>query len=375
MAAPRLRRPVALGQNGPMWTDSRLRQLLSVEHPLFQAPMAGGTGTPALAAAVSEAGGVGSLGAAYLSPEALRQAVREVRARTARPFGVNLFTPLPPPPLEPASLAAADVLLAPSRAELRLGPRTAAPAAGPDFQAQLQVVLEERPALFSYTFGRLPPGTVRALQEAGIRVAGTATTVAEARLLEEDGVDFLVAQGAEAGGHRGTFLGAFEDAMVGTLALVPLVCDAVRVPVVAAGGIMDGRGVVACLALGAAGVQLGTAFIPCAESGASAAYRRAVCGAAAESTRLTRAFSGRPARGIRNRMMEELDPHAAALPPYPWLNALTREIRAAAAKADRPEFLSLWAGQGASLARPRPAAELVRELLEDTARRLAALRP
>jgi nitronate monooxygenase len=358
-----------------MWTDSRLRQLLAVEHPLFQAPMAGGTTTPALVAAVSEAGGVGSLGAAYLSPEALREAVREVRARTLRPFGINLFTPLPVPPLEPARLAAADALLAPYRAELGLGPRTAAPSAGPDFEAQLQVVLEERPALFSYTFGRLPGGTVRALKAAGIRVAGTATTVAEARLLEADGVDFLVAQGAEAGGHRGTFLGAFEDAMVGTLVLVPQVCDAVRVPVVAAGGIMDGRGVVASLALGAAGVQLGTAFIACAESGAPASYQRAVREAPAESTGLLRAFSGRPARGIRNRMAEELAPHADALPPYPWLNALTRELRATAAKADRAEFLSLWAGQGASLARARPAAEVVRELLEDTARRLAALRP
>lgn len=358
-----------------MWPNTRIRTLLSVEHPLLQAPMAGGISTPALVAAVSEAGGVGSLAGAYLSPETLRQAVRDVRARTSRLFGVNLFAPLLAPPLEPAQLAAADALLAPYRAELGLGPRTGTPLLGPDFEAQLQVVLEEKPALFSYTFGRLPPRTLRALKEAGIRVAGTATTVAEARVLEEDGVDFVIAQGGEAGGHRGTFLGDFEHSLVGTLALVPQVCDAVRVPVVAAGGIMDGRGVVASLALGAAGVQLGTAFIPCAESGASACYRRAVMEASAESTGLTRAFSGRPGRGIRNRMMEELAAHADALPPYPWMNALTRDLRAAAVTAERPEFLSLWAGQGAPLARARPAAELVRALVEDTARRLAALRP
>jgi nitronate monooxygenase len=355
-----------------MWPDSRLRTLLSVEHPLFQAPMAGGPSTPALVAAVSEAGGVGSLGGAYLSPEALREAIRETRARTVRPFGVNLFAPVSAP-LRPEQLARADALLAPYRAELGLGPRAAEPSAGPAFEAQLQVVLEERPALLSFTFGRLPEEALRAVKAAGIRVAGTATTVAEARLLEADGVDFLVTQGAEAGGHRGTFLGAFEDALVGTLVLVPQVCDAVRVPVVASGGIMDGRGVVACLALGAAGVQLGTAFLGCAESGASEAHKRALSGTAAEDTVLTRAFSGRPARGIRNRMAEELAAHAQELPPYPWLNALTREVRTRAAQEGRAEFLSLWAGQGVAQARAMPAAELVRELLADTRRRLAGL--
>lgn len=358
-----------------MWTDSRLCQGLSVQHPLFLGPMAGGPSTPALVAAVSEAGGLGTLGAAYLTPEALREALRDVRARTSRPFGVNLFAPLPVPPLEPARLAAADALLAPYRAELGLGPRTAAPSPGPSLEAQLQVVLEEKPALFSFTFGRMPEEALRALKAAGIRTAGTATTVAEARQLEADGVDFIVAQGAEAGGHRGTFLARFEDAMVGTLVLVPQVCDAVRVPVVAAGGIMDGRGIVACLALGAAGVQLGTAFLACAESGAPEVHQRLLPQTPAEATGLIRTYSGRPARGIRNRMAEELAPHAEELPGYPWLNALTRDIRSAGAKAGRAEFLSLWAGQGASLARRMPAAELVRELLADTARRIAALRP
>ncbi|XXF78463.1 nitronate monooxygenase [Myxococcaceae bacterium GXIMD 01537] len=358
-----------------MWTDPRLCASLSVEHPLFLAPMAGGPSTPALAAAVSEAGAVGSLGAAYLTPEALRQAVRDTRALTSRPFGVNLFSPLPAPPLEAARLADADRLLSPYRAELGLPPRAAPPGPGPDFAAQLQVVLEERPALLSFTFGRLPADALRALKAAGIRVAGTATTVAEGLQLEADGVDFIVAQGGEAGGHRGTFLAPFEDALVGTLVLVPQLCDAVRVPVVASGGIMDGRGIVACLALGAAGVQLGTAFLACEESGTPEVHKRALATTPAEGTTLTRAFSGRPARGLRNRMAEELAPHAGELPPYPWLNSLTRDVRTAAAKAGRPEFLSMWAGQGAAMAQRKPAGQLVRELLEDTARRLAALCP
>ena len=196
-------------------------------------------------------------------------------------------------------------------------------------------------------------------------MAGTATTVDEARLLEADGVDAIVAQGSEAGGHRGTFAAPFEDALIGTLALVPQVVDAVRVPVLASGGIMDGRGIAAALALGAAGVQLGTVFLACDESGVPNAYRKAVEAAAAEHSVITRAFSGRPARGVRNRFVRET-PGEAVL-DYPYQNALTREMRRAAARADDADWLSLWAGQGAPMLRRMPAADLVEALVAETA--------
>ena len=197
---------------------------------------------------------------------------------------------------------------------------------------------------------------------------GTATNVAEAVALERAGVDAVVAQGSEAGGHRGTFAGDVDAGMVGTIALVPQIADAVKVPVIASGGIMDGRGVAAALALGASGAQLGTAFLSCDEAGIPAAYKQAILDAGESDTRITRAFSGRPARGIVNRFMTEVGNagDADAILPFPLQNTLTRPLRAAAAKAGRPEFLSLWAGQGLRLARREPAAALVKRLAEET---------
>jgi nitronate monooxygenase len=208
------------------------------------------------------------------------------------------------------------------------------------------------------------------LKQAGIVVVGTATTVPEAIRLEEDGVDAIAAQGAEAGAHRGSFLAAFENSMVGTMALVPAMVDSVRVPVIAAGGIMDGRGIAAALMLGAAGVQLGTAFLACPECGASEAWKKKLLEQQADATEITRAFSGRPARGIRNRFMAEIGARQGELPAFPALNSLTRGIRGAAAKQGDPEALSLWAGQGAPLARQLPAAELLRTLIDETSKRL-----
>jgi nitronate monooxygenase len=350
--------------------QTALTAMLGIEHPIILAPMAGGPSTPALAAAVSNAGGLGLLGAAYLSPEALRREIGEVRSLTDRPFGVNLFVP-EAPDVAPEAVARAQALLDPYRAELGLPPSPLVARHGESFDEQVAVVVEERVPVFSFTFGALPAGRIAALRDAGIRVVGTATTVAEGRALAEAGVDAVVAQGSEAGGHRGTF-DADEAhllrALVGTLALVPQMVDALRVPVIAAGGIMDGRGLVAALALGAAAAQMGTAFLACAECGANAAHKAAVLAATDESTVITRAFSGRPARGIANRVSEELRPHAAELPPFPALNALTRDIRQAAARQGRAEYLSLWAGQAAALATSRPAAEVVREVLAQAER-------
>ncbi len=242
---------------------------------------------------MSNAGGLGGLGGATLEPETLRGAIRRVRELTDKPFAVNLFAPHDRPEPSAETVAAVDGVLAPWRAELGLpNPERTGSLVPPDhYDAQVAVVLEESVPVFSFTFG-LPP--LAALKEAGTVVLGTVTTPEEAEQLEAAGVDAVVAQGSEAGGHRGTFAGPFEEALVGTLALVPQVVDRVSVPVVAAGGIADGRGIAAALALGASGAQLGTAFLVCPESGIVDAYREAILGASASATVLTRIYSGRP---------------------------------------------------------------------------------
>jgi nitronate monooxygenase len=338
-----------------------LTDRLALDHAIIQAPMGGANATPpALVAAVSEAGGLGFIGAAYMSPDEIAENARAVRALSARPFGINLFVATPPS--SDVDPAAAMRHLAAYHAELGL-PAPAAPAPPRfSFDDQLGAVLASDAAVFSFTFGLLPEDAMRAAKARGLFVVGTATTVDEAVALERSGVDAVAAQGSEAGAHRGTFAAPFDAAMVGTMALVPQVVDAVRVPVVASGGIMDGRGVAAALALGASAVQMGTAFLTTEECGVAEAYKDAVLAAKEDGTRTTRAFSGRPARGIVNRFMRETEAADGAILPYPLQNALTRPMRNAAAQGDRAEFLSLWAGQGVRLARRLPAAELVRRL-------------
>jgi nitronate monooxygenase len=343
---------------------------LGVRHPLVLAPLAGGPSTPALCAAVSEAGGLGSYGAAYLAPGKLREEIRAIRAATSRPFAVNLFADDGVAADEP-TFATASEALARFRAELNLPPKTP-PASPVTLREAFAVILEERVPVFSFTFGIPPREMLEACRKAGIATMGTATTVAEARALEQSGVDFVCAQGAEAGGHRGTFDRDAEPPLIGTLALVPQVVDAVRLPVIAAGGIMDGRGFAAALALGASAVSLGTAFLGCPEAGTSAPYRAALRQARDDATVITRAFSGRAARGLSNRFTREMSD--APIAPYPIQNALTREIRAAAAKLGDPGFLSLWAGQAAALAREMPARELVAQIVHEAEAVISGLR-
>jgi nitronate monooxygenase len=309
---------------------------------------------------------LGFLGAAYLDPGQIREAARAVRGKTSRPFGINLFAPRPVPEFSGDARRRAIERLAPYFSELGL-PAPALPA-NPhnNFGEQLTAVLESGVAVFSFTFGLIPPDALSALHSRGFLVAGTATTVEEARALERSGVDAIVTQGAEAGGHRGTFIGDFERGMVGTIALVPQVVDEVKLPVIASGGIMDGRGIAAALALGASAVQLGTAFLTCYESGIPSVYKESILLAHEDQTRMTRAFSGRPARGIQNRFMMEVEADEGAILPFPLQNALTRPLRTAAAKEGRSEFLSLWAGQGVRLARRQSAAELVARLSRET---------
>jgi nitronate monooxygenase len=348
-----------------------LADRLGVEHPIFLAPMAGGPSTPELCAAVSNAGGLGAVAGGYLAPEGVRELIRKTRALTTRPFVVNLIAPVPRETPSAAELDRARRAVAPFRAEVGL-PDAPTPGPLPSFEEELRVVLDERVPVFSFTFAALASADVAALTRSGAFVMGTATSVREARALEASGCHAVVAQGGEAGGHRGTFLGPMERGLAGTLALVPQIVDAVSIPVVAAGGIMDGRGIAAAFALGAQAVSLGTAFLACPESGASRAYKDAVLGHADDDpTTLTRAFSGRLARGLRNRFTEELA--SAPLLPFPLQNALTQDLRREAAKAGKADLLSLWAGQAAPLARARGAGDLVRDLVRETEEAVARL--
>lgn len=355
---------------------TELMQRLNMTHPVVQAPLAGGGDTPELVAAVGEAGALGFIGAAYLTPQQILETSRAVRGLTARPFGISLFAPQQAP-AAPKDPGPALQRVAPFFAELELPPPRAPVLASDSFAEQLAAALESGAAVFSFTFGVPPAGAIEAIKARGMFLIGTATTVDEAILLERAGVDAVVTQGAEAGGHRGSFAAEFEAGMVGTVSLVPQVVDAVRVPVVASGGIMDGRGIAAALALGADAVQMGTAFLTCDEAGVPDAYKEAILGAREHETRLTRAFSGRPARGIVNRFMTEIERcgDSDAILPFPLQNALTRPLRGAAAKRGRSEFLSLWAGQGVRLARRQPAAQLIARLAGETeaaVRRLAS---
>jgi nitronate monooxygenase len=338
---------------------------LGIAHPIIQAPMAGGGSTPALAAEVSSAGGLGFLGAAYLTPAQIAEAVAEVRKRTSNPFGVNLFCggyerAGAAEPVSEAMLA----LMARHHAALGLPPPAAPPPQRDPAPAQIEAVLAARVPVFSFTFGIPAPEILARFKAAGTIVIGTATTVEEGRQLAAAGVDAIHAQGAEAGGHRGTFAAPFERAMVGLMALVPALADAVDVPVIASGGIMDGRGIVAAEALGAAAVALGTAFLVCDEAGVPEGYKAAILRAPEDRTTLTRAFSGRPARGLVNAFLEEAEA-SGAIAPFPAQNALTRPMRTAAAKAGDTERLSLWAGQGLRLTRRMNAAELMRVLVKE----------
>jgi nitronate monooxygenase len=339
-----------------------LATLLGVELPLIQAPMAGAQGSR-LAVAVSNAGAMGSLPAAMLSPEALRGELAALRAGTSRPFNVNFFCHRPPVP-EAAREAAWRQALRPYYRELGVDPESivAGPARAP-FSAEAAAVLGEfEPAVVSFHFGLPAPELLERVRGWGAKILSSATTVEEALWLESHGVDVIIAQGCEAGGHRGLFLSGDLDDQPGTFALLPQVVRAVKVPVVAAGGIADARGVAAAMALGAAGVQVGTAYLLCPEAGTSAVHRAALKSDAARHTALTNLFSGGPARGIVNRAMRELGPMSALAPAFPLAAAAMNPLRAKAESRGSGDFSPLWAGQNATGCKEIPAADLTREL-------------
>lgn len=327
--------------------------------PIVQAPMGGATATQ-IALAVSRVGGLGSFAGVAFAPEEIEAEAVRLRAElSGRPFSVNLLISTPQHP-SPEALHAGLARLAPLYEEAG-APLPAAPNRfGHDFEAQLAAVVRAAPPIASFAFDVLSREQVDALHAAGSYVVGTANTVVEARAWAEAGADGICAQGMEAGGHRGNFLAEVEASLVGTMALVATVRAAVDLPVIAAGGVMDGRGVAAALALGASAVQMGSAFLLADEAITSAPWRRAIEEVGDDATRLTRAFSGRHARGIENRFMREMRPHEAEVPPYPVQNRLTQPLRAAAEARGDAEMMSLWAGQAVKLARPGAAGEMVR---------------
>ena len=324
--------------------------------------MGGGPGTPELAAAVSNAGGLGSLGVAYLTPVEIIEAVARTRALTSRPIHLNLFAGgfSTASNFDPAPMLS---ILSDIHAALGLPAPIMPPEPRDSFREQFQAVLESRPEVFSFTFGTLDQSAISGLRSRGIAILGTATTIEEGRLLAGAGVDAVVAQGAEAGAHRGTFTVPFEAAMVPTVRLVREIAKFASV--IASGGIMDGRDIRLMLDNGASAAQLGTAFLPCPESGAAEAYKRALLLAKSDTTVVTRAYSGRPARGLRNEFIDKLEGRQDMILPYPLQNALTRPMRTAAAKLGNAGFLSMWAGQGVARCRAMPAGELVMRLAEE----------
>nr|WP_315188473.1 nitronate monooxygenase [uncultured Albidiferax sp.] len=336
--------------------------LLGTQLPLIQAPMAGVQGS-ALTVAVSNAGGLGSLPAAMLGLEALQAELTRIQAQTPQPYNVNFFCHTPPPPADDAPWRAA---LAPYYQEMGLDLASIVPGPGrAPFSAEAAHLLRAfKPPVVSFHFGLPSPALLEVVRSWGAKVLSSATTVDEALWLQAQGVDAIIAQGLEAGGHRGHFLSDDLTRQMGTFALLPQIVRAVDVPVIAAGGIADAQGVAAAMALGAAGVQVGTAYLLCPEATTSAIHRAALQSEAARHTALTNLFTGRPARGILNRVMREQGPISAVAPAFPMATAAIAPLRAAAERLGQGDFSPLWSGQNASGCQALPAAELTRRLAQ-----------
>jgi nitronate monooxygenase len=351
-----------------------LCERLGIEYPIVQAPMAGAT-TVDLVAAVCEAGALGGFGHAYTEPEVMRDDAHGVRTRSRRPFGINLFAA--PTPDEPPVEEQREAIEAMRGYLEHLGvpvPERVPPPYAPDRARQIEAIFDIRPAVLTVHLGDMTADTITRLRELGVRLGGSATSVREARHLEALGLDFIIAQGMEAGGHRGTFLHVPEQVMTGTLALVRQLVQAVRLPVVAAGGIMDGAGIAAVLALGAQAAQVGTAFLLCPESGASEVHRKAIENMDGDETTITRAFTGKPARGVRNRFIEATERSRVPVLPFPVQQKLTAPLRAASARESSPDHIAGWSGQAGSLGRRLPAQELVRALVAEACETIERLR-
>ncbi|MDN7143725.1 nitronate monooxygenase [Pseudomonas sp. JQ170] len=346
------------------WPDTRLLDMFGIEVPIIQAPMAGSTGS-AMAIAVSNAGGLGSLPCATLGLEQIRSELEAFRQASNGPLNVNFFCHLPPQP-DPARDAAWKQALKPYYEELGADFDAPTPVSNraPFDDAACQLIEQYKPAVVSFHFGLPEAGLLERVKATGAKVLSSATTVDEARWLEQHGCDAIIAMGYEAGGHRGMFLSGDLNTQVGTMALVPQVVDAVTVPVIAAGGIGDHRGIVAAMALGASAVQLGTAYLLCPEAKVSAAHRQALLNAKDSDTAVTNLFTGRPARGINTRIMRELGPMSALAPHFPLAGGALMPLRAISEPNGNSDFSNLWSGQAARLGQALPAGELTRSLAQ-----------
>lgn len=347
---------------------NNITRLLQIQYPIIQAPMAGGVTTSTLVAEVSNNGGLGMIGAGYLNAEQTRELIREVKQLTSNHFGINLFVPNEFT-LSNTNIETANHLLRPFREHLNIHNEEGLKL--PDYQSinqsfieQIQVVIEEQVPICSFTFGLPASDVVSELKKHHIVVIGTATTVKEAIEVEKIGMDIVVAQGSEAGGHRGNFLNNFQDSQIGLMSLIPQVVDNVKIPVIAAGGIMDKRGLKASLCLGAKAVQMGTAFLTCQESGAHKLHKDAIQKASEDQIVLTRAFSGKWARGINNTFISEMQTHECDILDYPIQNTLTQAIRKSSAAQNKEEFMSLWSGQSPRLAKNQTVKDLMISLVD-----------
>lgn len=361
-----------MAKENSAWNKTRVASKLGIKYPIIQGPL-GGFSSQRLAAAVSNFGGLGSFGAHGLEPSAIRDVIAEIRALTSKPFAMNLWVAMED---EGATMSDAAAF---ERALSHLAPHIDSlgaqrPAFSPynpiRFEDQARVLLEAKVPAFSFIYGIPPKEILDEARNRAIVTIGTATSVDEAIALDKAGADVIVASGFEAGGHRGSFLRSSEDSLTGTISLVPQAVDAVKAPVIAAGGISDARGIVAAFALGAEGVQMGTVFLACEESGASALHREAILSGKAKRTSLTRGFTGRLARGIHNQLLEEMNKPGVAVLPYPLQRSLMRNLAIPAQQAGRGELLALWAGQSAGLARCPNVNTLLKSLVDGVTEKL-----
>jgi nitronate monooxygenase len=352
-----------------MWQQNEFSKRLGLRYPIVQGPFGGGLSSVELLGLVSDLGGLGSYGVHHLAASQISDLAKTLHARTAKPFALNLWVNNQDPggdALSSEQFSAGVARFKPYYDELGLPAPTMPDRYGENFLDQVQAVIDAKPAVLSFVFGIPPADVLAECRRRDITTIGTITTIDEAVQMEAADVDAIVATGFEAGGHRVSFLQSAENSLTGTMALIPTVVDRVKIPVIAAGGIGDGRGIAAALMLGAHGVQIGTAFLACAQSGTSDVHRVALRSERARYTMLTRAFSGRLARGIRNRFAEEFAAFDEAIFPYPIQGWFAGGMRAAAVAQNRPDLMSLWSGQAAPLLRQTDAAELFSSLVAQT---------
>lgn len=347
------------------WPDTRIQNLLNIELPILLAPMAG-SGASDLAIAVAEAGGLGSLPCAMLTSEQIRAELAIIRQHSTRPINLNFFCHKPPQ-VDAIREDKWKKRMEPYYLEFAIDPDTPTPVTNrtPFDEALCDLVADLKPEVVSFHFGLPNKILLDRVKAAGAKILSSATSVDEARWLEQEGCDAIIAQGAEAGGHRGMFLTNSISTQTGTMALVPQVVDAVRVPVIAAGGISDARGIVAAFALGASAVQMGTAFLFCPESKVSPIHREALRNAKDNSTALTNVFTGRPARSLVNRLVREVGPMSGHAPEFPLAGGALVPLRSKTEPAGSGDFMPLWSGQAAALGRELPAGELIKQLAEE----------